>query len=104
MKLTDILINEAPGNRENQKFYNERSSAPLGRYVKSDKAAEYLGVTPSRIRQLVKSGELKSYSKEGEELVLKFSQVKSFAVKEKSKKADKDAPGAKSEKPRTEKE
>lgn len=82
MKLTDIVVDlkENAGNEENLSLNKTPSIGDTGDYITTSQAAKLLGVTASRVRQLIMDGKLKSHSpnKGRRDNLLKVSEVQSF--------------------------
>lgn len=60
MKLSDIILIEQAGNRENETFKKAPPPGDVGDQETTAQAAKELGVTPSRVRQMKMDGELKT--------------------------------------------
>ncbi len=56
----------------------------MGRFYTTERAAEYLGVTPSRVRQLIMEGRLKS-EKYGRDHLIQEVDLQAYTAKEKKK-------------------
>ena len=78
MKLDKLL--EAIGNTENEKA--KKAPPPgtngTGNLITSAQAANILGVTPSRIRQMVAAKEIRSYGS-GKDHLFKLAEVRQLA-------------------------
>lgn len=86
MKL-NTLINLREGSDEEETVRKAPAPGKIGDLLTSAQAAKLLGVEMSRIRQLVSSGELKSYQPEEgrRDHFLKKSEVEAHKSKEKDK-------------------
>lgn len=61
MKLSEIIVlNEQPGNKENETFKKAPPAGDVGDQETTAQAAKELGVTPSRIRQMKAEGKFKT--------------------------------------------
>ena len=80
MKLTDVILNEQPGNRENETFKKAPQPGDIGDIETTAQAAKELGVTPSRVRQMKAEGKFKTVKGPVEgrrDNLIKTSEVKS---------------------------
>lgn len=94
MKLSDIVLTEQPGNKENETFKKAPPPGDVGDQVTTAQAAKELGVTPSRVRQMKADGQLKTAKGPVEgrrDNLIRTSEVK-------SKKENKRGPGRPSKK------
>lgn len=82
MKLEDIT-ETADGNKENKTLYTTKAPGDTGELITSAQAARLLGVSQSRIRQMIGDGDLQSVppSKGQRDHLLKLADVKSHKSK-----------------------
>lgn len=82
MKLIDIF--EARGNTENRDLEKAPAVGDKGELVTTAQTAKILGVTASRVRQLIMSGDLKAHAapdKGQRDNLLKLADVNSYKAK-----------------------
>lgn len=85
MKLNDIaeIVEYVDANRENKTLNRTPPPGDAGELISSAQAARILGVSQSRIRQIIGAGELNSVppTKGQRDHLLKLSDVKSYKNK-----------------------
>jgi hypothetical protein len=101
MKLNDIIVlNEQPGNKENETFKKAPPPGDVGDQETTAQAAKELGVTPSRVRQMKMEKKFKTVKGPVEgrrDNLIRTSEVK-------SKKENRRGPGRPSKKSDTKKD
>lgn len=85
MKLSDIrtdIVTES--EKENDDVSRAPAPGKLGEFITTKQAAKILKVTPSRVRQFIQDGRLKTYSPEvgRRDNMLKLSAVQSLSDKD----------------------
>lgn len=89
MKLAEFYQYLKESEYENSgKSVEDAPDPGASEYITTAQAAKILGCVPSRIRQLIGDGTLKSHNKDGRDNLLKQTEVREYKKNSEEKKED----------------
>lgn len=90
MKINDIILEKKDRRDEDEDLYRAPPPGDLGEYITTAQAAKILGVTMSRVRQMIGDGELSAHDPEKgqRDNILELAEVQSLKDKRKEDKKD----------------